>query len=65
MYQMTDPQGQLTKSIHNDYFNQMQQLGDALSKKGDDFDDDPDPERMNDLPNVHRTLSNSHSRQVA
>ena len=48
LYELDDPQAQLARSHHHDYYNQMQQLGDALSKKGDDFED-PDFGEMDNL----------------
>ena len=49
---MADPQADITRMSHKDNFNQMQSLGDALSRKGDDFDD-PDFDEIN--PNLRQT----------
>ena len=47
----TDPQADLTRMSHKDNFNQMQSLGDALSRKGNDDFEDPDFDEIN--PNTH------------
>ena len=47
----TDPQGDIARMSHKDNYNQMQSLGDALSRKGDDFDD-PDFDEIS--PNLRQ-----------
>lgn len=47
---LSQTQGQIARNNHRDGYNQMQSLGDALSKKGDDFDD-PDFEQISPLLN--------------
>ena len=51
---LTNPQGQIARSNHREGYNQMQSLGDALSKKGDDFDD-PDFEQYSPVTPTNKS----------
>ena len=50
---LTDPQAEITQMSHKENYNQMQTLGDALSKKGDDFND-PDFDEI--VPNLRKPI---------